>query len=150
MPAQMIVGPAMAAADRRAPERSPENATDHAARNGPHGTRNNKTGSRAGPGADPVGTCFQTRHRGGGRKHRSGQHQLFHLFVPRLKPPAAPTNIAAADSVAAEIPINSWQRSGVFWTPGLLAMRVARRLRGNDPFFRRSFLISANPGSRAK
>src|ERR1700759_88532 len=136
MPAQMIVGPAMAAADRRAPERSAENATDHAARNG--------------PGTGPVGGCFQTRHRRGGRKHRSGQHQLFHLFVPRLKPPAAPTNIAAADSVAAEIPINSCQRSGVFWTPGLLAMRVARRLRGNDPFFRRSFLISANPGSRAK
>src|ERR1700728_2576034 len=115
MPVQMIVGPAMPAADRRAPERPAENSADHAAGDSADRTGNNQARSGAGSGADPVGACFQTRHRGGGRKHRSGQHQLFHLFVPRLKPPAATTSIEAADSVGGEITINSWQRSGVFW-----------------------------------
>ncbi len=54
MAMQMIVGPAMPAADGWAPERPAPYAADHAACDRANRPRDEEAGSRTGTGADPI------------------------------------------------------------------------------------------------
>ena len=82
MPMEVIVGPAMRAADRRTPKRPTKNATDHAAGHGANRTRDQKAGSGAGAGANPVGACRRYSESRGGHKRGRRQQKFFHLVRP--------------------------------------------------------------------
>ena len=89
MPAEVIVGPAMRAADRRPPERLTENAADHAAGHGANRTGDEEASSRAGAGANPIGACRRCSDSRGGRERSRRHKKLFHLVRPPLYSPAA-------------------------------------------------------------
>ena len=82
MPVEVIVGPAMCAADRRSPERLTEDAADHATGNGADRTGDEEAGSGTGPGANPVCTRHRHSYKYGGRERGRRQQKLFHLVRP--------------------------------------------------------------------
>jgi hypothetical protein len=84
MPMQVIVSPAMAASDRRPPERSAPNTADDAARHSADRASDQEAGSRAGTGADPISTSRRRGHDYRGRKNGRCKQKLSHMFVPRL------------------------------------------------------------------
>ena len=79
---EMIVGPAMRAADRWTPERPTENAADHAAGHGANRTGNDEAGSGAGAGANPIGARPRRSDSRGGRQRCRRQQKLLHLVRP--------------------------------------------------------------------
>jgi hypothetical protein len=95
MAVKMIVGPARAAADRRAPERLAENAADDAAGNGADGTGNEEAGSRAGTGADPIGPRAR-RGQSCDNKRRHGKDKVPHVLIPRPRLTGVPELARAA------------------------------------------------------
>jgi hypothetical protein len=74
MPMEVIVGPAMSAADRRTPERLAEDAADHAAGHGADRTGDQEAGSCASAGANPVCTRHRHGYKYGGSEHCRRQH----------------------------------------------------------------------------
>ena len=82
MPMEVIVGPAMPAANRRTPKRPTENATDDAAGHGANRTGDEKTGSSTGAGANPIGACRRCSCSLGGHKRSRRQQKFFHLVRP--------------------------------------------------------------------
>jgi hypothetical protein len=79
---EVIVGPAMCAADRRPPKRPAKNATDHAAGHGANRTGNQKAGSGTGAGANPIGACRRCGDSRGGHQRSRRQQKSFHLVRP--------------------------------------------------------------------
>ena len=82
MPMEVIVGPAMPAANRRTPKRPTENATDDAAGHGANRTGDEKAGSSTGAGANPIGACRRCSCSLGGHKRSRRQQKFFHLVRP--------------------------------------------------------------------
>jgi hypothetical protein len=122
----MIVGPAMAAAHRRPPERLAEDAADHATGYGAYRTGDKEAGSGAGAGADPVGARFRRGNHRDSRKRSCRQQKLFHLVRPPTLLAGCTTYDFASRPVKSESLTNSWQSSGGFeaaWS-GMTFLRV--------------------------
>src|SRR5580693_2071270 len=88
MAVEAIVGPAVAAADRRAPERLAVNRADDAAGDRTDWTRDHETDPRAGRGTDHVGAG---RGCGGDRGKSGGcQNKVTHSATPMSHSERAP------------------------------------------------------------
>jgi hypothetical protein len=81
MPVEAVVRPAMASADRGAPERLAPHGADYASGHSTHRARNNKASPGASCGADHVGVCGQ-RSRGDCGKCSRGQYEFTHRLPP--------------------------------------------------------------------
>jgi hypothetical protein len=124
MPVEVIVGPAVRAADRRTPERLAEDAADHAAGNGADRTGDEEAGSGTGPGANPV--CARHRHsyKYGGRERPSPTEAFSFGSSPDSTRRLHRATDAVNRPLKRESLTNSWQSSGGFWTAQPLALRV--------------------------
>ena len=114
MPMEVIVGPAMPAANRRTPKRPTENATDDAAGHGANRTGDEKTGSSTGAGANPIGACRRCSCSRGGHKRSRRQQKFFHLVRPDSIRRLRRATHAVNRPVKTESLISSWQSSGGF------------------------------------
>jgi hypothetical protein len=114
MAMKMIVGPTRPAADRRTPERSAENASDHTAGDSADRTCDDEAGPCPGRSADPIGARVgRSDHDDGQNTYR--QDEIAHP-PPSLRPHRATSQTKAAQNVnITESDLtNSWQTSGAF------------------------------------
>ena len=93
---QVIIGPAMTAADRRSPERPAPDTANDAARHCANRTCDQEAGSGTSAGANPICTSRRRSRNRSGCEYSRCQQKLFHMFIPRLYSPAAPRDSSTA------------------------------------------------------